>query len=554
MSFSPESGHSLPTRLIEELASLPVEQLSQALENLRETERQAVKLFLMEQNPAVWVPLVGPQREAFCSPADVVLYGGAAGGGKTDLAIGLALTEHRRTLFVRREGLQLLPVKDRMEELLGSREGLNSQNGVWVVPRSGPETIDRQVQFGGVPNPGDENKFQGNPRDLLVLDEAANLLESQVRFLLGWVRSTISGQRCRTLMCSNPPTSTEGQWLVQFFAPWLDPLHPNPAQPGELRWYAVINGKDIELEDERPFILVDEQPTYDFDRSTVPAAEVITPQSRTFIPSHISDNPFLLHTGYLRQLQALPEPLRSQMLYGDFQAGMKDGVWQVIPTAWVQAAMDRWEPREPPGTMHSIGVDVSRGGQDEAVISRRHGDWYAELEAFPGAEVPDGPTLGAHVLRVRRDAAPIHVDVVGVGSSVYDFLKDQGVQVIGISGAEKASDRDRTDSFKFRNERSAGYWRLREALDPHYGSTLKLPPDPALKADLCSLTYKILEGNVLAVETKEDVIKRLGRSPDRGDAVIYASNDTQRKDQQVLDYSLMNRAKRSPMQKRMRQI
>lgn len=46
--------------------------------------------------------------------------------------------------------------------------------------------------------------------------------------------------------------------------------------------------------------------------------QIVTPQSRTFIPSRISDNPYLLGTGYLSQLQSLPEPLRSQMLNGDF--------------------------------------------------------------------------------------------------------------------------------------------------------------------------------------------------------------------------------------------
>jgi hypothetical protein len=69
--------------------------------------------------------------------------------------------------------------------------------------------------------------------------------------------------------------------------------------------------------------------------------------SRTFIPSRVSDNPYLMGTGYMTQLQSLPEPLRSQMLYGDFHAGVQDDPWQVIPTAWVEAAMARWKRPRP---------------------------------------------------------------------------------------------------------------------------------------------------------------------------------------------------------------
>ena len=49
-----------------------------------------------------WVPNVGPQTEAYYSEADEIFYGGEAGGGKTDLGIGLALTEHKRSLILRR--------------------------------------------------------------------------------------------------------------------------------------------------------------------------------------------------------------------------------------------------------------------------------------------------------------------------------------------------------------------------------------------------------------------------------------------------------------------
>ena len=483
------------------------EHLELVIEDLSDHEIRRIGMQMLQEQP-IWLPLPGPQTEALECDADILLYGGAAGGGKTDLAVGLALTEHRRTLFVREEATQLLGVYDRVSEIVGDRTGFNSQNKIWRVKTDKA----RQMQFGGVPNPGDENKFQGNPRDLLVLDEAANLREAQVRFLMGWVRTTIPGQRCRTLMCSNPPTSAEGMWIIDFFAPWLDPQHKNPAAPGELRWFATIAGKDVEVADGTPFMHNDEE---------------ITPLSRTFIPSRITDNPYLTGTGYMSTLQSLPEPLRSQMLYGDFLAGVEDDAWQVIPTEWVQAAMDRWTEDGVTKAMDALGVDVSRGGADESILAPRHDNWFARLVCIPGFEVPDGPTLAGRIVGIRRNGCPVQVDAIGVGTSVVDTLRENDIQVEALTGSEtNKAIKDRTGTFTYRNKRSMWWWQMREVLDPSSGNNICLPPDTQLKADLCAPTFEILEGNKLAVEGKKHIQKRLGRSPDRGDAVVYANIHT----------------------------
>src|SRR5689334_10744789 len=101
-----------------------------------------------------WRPLPGPQTMAYASLADVVGYGGAAGGGKTDLACGLALMEHQKVLILRREATQLVGIIDRFAELLGSRDGFNGAERIWRLP-------GQQIEFGSTPNPDDWNKFQG---------------------------------------------------------------------------------------------------------------------------------------------------------------------------------------------------------------------------------------------------------------------------------------------------------------------------------------------------------------------------------------------------------
>jgi hypothetical protein len=112
---------------------------------------------------------------------------------------------------------------------------------------------------------------------------------------------------------------------------------------------------------------------YDFLPSEFSAEKVIIPKSRTFIPSRVTDNYFYVRSGYIQTLQSLPEPLRSQMLDGDFNAGVEDDPWQVIPSSWIDAAMARWKPREAKGVMDGMGVDVAAGGKDSLVIYPRYG-------------------------------------------------------------------------------------------------------------------------------------------------------------------------------------
>lgn len=470
------------------------DQLARALVLARELKRR---------NP--WRPLPGPQSLAYASTADVIGYGGAAGGGKTDLACGKTLTQHQKVLVLRREATQLTGIIDRFTELIGNRDGYNGQERIWRLPER-----KLQIEFGSTPSLDDWNKYQGRPHDLLIFDEAANFLEGQVRALLGWLRSVDPTQRCQALLTFNPPTNAEGRWIIEFFAPWLDPKHPAPAEPGELRWFAMIDGTEVEVPDGTPF-------THNGDD--------IKPMSRTFIPSRVSDNPYLMGTGYMATLQSLPEPLRSQMLRGDFQAGMEDDPWQVIPTAWVEAAMARWKRPDRLAPMDSMGIDVARGGKDATVIARRHGMWFDVPLSYPGAQTPDGPAVAGLVLAASRDGAVQHIDVIGVGSSPYDFLNNANQPVIGVNVSEKALGTDKSGRLRFLNQRSELWWRMREALDPANNTGIALPPDNRLRADLCAPTWEV-QGPIIKVEGREEILKRIGRSPDAGSAYILALIDT----------------------------
>jgi hypothetical protein len=486
------------------------------------------KLFDELTGLQVWCPIgpdektkeLSPQELAFNSKADILGYGGAAGGGKTDLICGLSMTKQYRSIIYRKEAKQLLGITERFTQLRGGTLGYNSQQGVWRIPEQG-----RFVQFGGIKDPGDHRSYQGQDHDFKAFDEVTEMREAQVRFLMGWLRSSNPQIRCRILMTFNPPTTVEGRWIIEYFGPWLDPKHPNPAKVGELRWYTTDpDGVDYPVASNKPFIWTDDWqedgPCYDLANVEHDEHDVVTPMSRTFIPAKVEDNPYYMETGYKRILQAMPEPLRSQMLLGDFTAGIEDDPWQVCPTAWVEAAMARWREPESRGAMTMVGVDPSRGGSDETVIARRHAMWFDKIKAYPGAAVPDGPVCAGLVLGEIRNKAPVNVDAIGIGSSVYDHLKTIHSRTRGVNVSE--SDKEamcEKNLFHFVNLRAEMFWRVREALDPANDTGICLPDNKKLKADLTAITWKLAGAGRIQMESKDDIKARLGRSTDYGDAV-----------------------------------
>lgn len=497
------------------LADLTIERVQKLLRYATDEERSLIaKVIAADKRVVPWRPLPGPQTLAYNSVADVIGFGGAAGGGKTDLAVGKTLTQHRKIQIFRRVGTELTSLEDRFIEIVGHDKGYNSTKKIWRNIMPGV-----QLEMGSVPNAGDEEGYRGRPKDLLVIDEASTFLFSQVQFLMGWVRTTIQGQRTQTLMTFNPPTDAEGRWVIEYFAPWLDDKYAGTrAQPGELRYFVTMDGVSVEVPDGTPFHYTDKEGR----------RELLTPQSRTFIPSRVTDNPFLVGTNYMTQLQALPEPLRSQMLYGDFAAGMEDSEWQVIPTRWVDEAMARWKDKQPKPEMLGLGVDVARGGADRTIIARRHIDnWFDKPLVYPGKDTPDGPTVAGLVIAATRNRAVQHVDVIGIGASPYDFLVEAKQQVMGVNVSEKSYALDRSGRLGFMNLRSQLWWQFRELLDPDNNLAPALPPDRQLRADLCAPIWKVQSAKIY-VESRDDIIKRIGRSPDWASAYILAAIDTPR--------------------------
>jgi len=492
-------------------SAVPVFGLSRKLARLPNDTRRTTKMrYVVSCDPVPSVPtrcisVDSPTRQFLCGNAMIPTH-------NTSLACGLSVTRHQNVAIFRRNGTELSAVVDEIQAILGTRDGFaNAPDKVWRFKRTDGRAV--RIDFGSFPSPGDERKYQGRPHDLLVFDEAANMPEAAVRFLMGWLRSTDQEQRCRVLMTFNPPTTSEGRWVVKYFAPWLDRRHPRPAADGEIRWFASVGGSEIEVESGVPF-------------EDAESGQMILPQSRTFVRSRIQDNPYLMRTGYMSTLQALPEPLRSQMLYGDFEAGMQDDAFQVIPTKWVEAAMARWKRPDVLPPMDSIGMDVALGGRDRTAMARRHGMWFDEPIAYKGSDCRDAQTVAGYAVAAHRDGAVVHIDVFNVGAGPYAHLMQIGVQAVGVRVNEPAdTPTDTTGQLQFANKRAQLWWRMREALDPASNTGIALPPNSELLADLTAPHWS-MPGNRLLIEDRYSIKARLGRSIDLGVAYVLALMDT----------------------------
>lgn len=459
--------------------------------------------------------LPNPQRLAYESKADILGYGGSAGCGKTDLLLGTAGNDHKHAVIFRRTSPLLRGIIERSREMYQDGN-FNESLHRWAFSKN------KLIEFEHCQYEQDKERQRGRPRDFYGFDEVTEFSRTQFEFIIGWLRSTVPGQRCRVIMTFNPPTDESGNWVINYFLPWISYLfpdeyeHPNPAKPGELRWFTTIDGKEVERPNGEPF-------EYE--------GNIIKPMSRTFIPGKLADNPHLADTNYAAVLQALPEPLRSQVLYGDFAAHKQADPYQVIPTAWVKAAQKRWMESEKPNTpLSGVGVDVARGGADRLVVSKRYGLWFDELNVTPGVNVEDGPAAAGQILNaVKGDnhIGYINIDVIGVGTSAYDSAKAMWPKIThGLNVAERSDYVVKAENgqaiIKMKNKRAEMYWRMREALDPEHGENIALPPGNDIVADLCAAKYKWLAGGIIQIEEKDEIKKRIGRSPDLGEAIMLA--------------------------------
>lgn len=186
------------------------------------------------------------------------------------------------------------------------------------------------------------------------------------------------------------------------------------------------------------------------------------------------------------------------------------------------------------GPMTHLGVDPARLGNDKTGWAHRHGSTILKIGRTDKEDTME--TAGRAFAFLQGNTAVAHIDVNGLGAGVYDRLKELWEEgklrtpkgkvppLIPINVSNGTRQTDRTKQHSFSRLRDFLWWNVRELLE---NNEIALPPDDEMARDLVSPSWTITSSGKILIESKDDIRKKLGRSPDVGDAVILAySPDT----------------------------
>ena len=199
----------------------------------------------------------------------------------------------------------------------------------------------------------------------------------------------------------------------------------------------------------------------------------------------------------------------------------------LIPYEWVELANERWKELQEEGFKPKkkcrLGVDVAGMGRDSSVLAPRYGNYLGEFEVHNSAGVADHMHVaGMTTTYLNQKGVKAFVDTIGEGAGVYSRLKELGYeQAYSCKFSESASDlHDVTEVYTFANMRAYLYWALRDWLNPKNGFDAAVPPIDFFMQECTEVHWKFQSSGSIIMESKEDIKKRLGRSPDYLDAVV----------------------------------
>lgn len=361
---------------------------------------------------------------------------------------------------------------------LPGRINLNCE---WIVN-------DEIVAFGRKPADHDEHGFQGiHARYLLVIVDEACGVVGQI-----WtaVTALMTNDDCRVLALGNPDDPNSE------FAKICAGTDPQRGGMSDRGWNVIP-------------ISVFDTPNF--------TGEPLPEELRAFLVSPTWLDEFVANV-------AVPgEPLYTSKVLGQFPEDASSGT---IPYSWLRRGVwgDPDEPTRPAQTADPIvdlGVDVGASDNGDATeIVERRGMRAGRIWSVRS---PDPAVVRDTVVRAISEtgATRVKIDATGVGWGVVTLVQEAcpEVEVVGVGFADAASDPSR-----WRNVRAELWWMGRELSRERAWDLTDLPADKrdAVLSDLAATRYRDDSAGRIQIEDKAEVRKRLGRSPDKADALLLA--------------------------------
>lgn len=313
-------------------------------------------------------PQSGPQERFLGSPADIAIYGGAAGGGKT-WALLLEPIRHihnsgfgavffrRTTVQVRNEG----GLWDESMKLYPQAGGVPKEHVLtWGFPSGST------VSFAHLEHDKSVLNWQGSQIALICFDELTHFSASQFWYMVSRNRS-MSGVRPYIRATCNPDADS---WVAEFISWWIDQETglPIPDRAGVLRWFVRVNNT---------LFWADTPEELDAQFPGLP------PKSATFVPAKLADNRALMTAdpGYLANLMALPQVDRERLLGGNWK------IRAVAGSFFKREWFNRYRTSDLPTRLNLYGTSdyaVTAEGGDRTVLRVWGIDPAEDIWLLPG--------------------------------------------------------------------------------------------------------------------------------------------------------------------------
>jgi predicted phage terminase large subunit-like protein len=365
-----------------------------------------------------FTPQPGPQEMFLNTAADIALYGGAAGGGKTYALLleNLRHIDNPRfgSVIFRRNSNQIMTeggLWDNASELYPLKGGVPklTPRNVFVFPSGA------KVSFAHLQYETDIHGWQGAQIPLICFDELTHFTRKQFFYMLSRNRSTC-GVKPYIRATTNPEADS---WVGDFISWWIgEQGYPIPERSGVIRYFIVIDD-EVKWADSREALAVD----YGVEPQHI--------KSFTFIASSVHDNKILLEKdpGYLANLNALSSVEKGRLLHGN---------WRIKPSAGMYF---RQEQAQVVPVVPGKIIRVCRAWDLAATIPTPENPSPDATAGVSIARLDDGRYIVLDVIHVRRRANDVRALVRNTAES--DQFRHQGIKVRlpqdpGQAGKEQA--------------------------------------------------------------------------------------------------------------------